>query len=246
MTQSKPAPPPVSEKPISGSFKDRIAAFNKPAAAPIAPFKPGGLASSGSSFIKKPFVAPPPRKDAYIPPPREQAQKIYRRDEDPEIVAREAEDLEAATKAGLISTTNADQEDQPKPTSLKERIALLQKQQLEQAQRHAEAVQKKEKPKRPQKKRTDSNEVMEYGVTEQHGDGGGSGGVGGGNGDGDGDGGNLERTSSVDHTEKRSMDNIRNDDLPLRIVPSNKRRSSREPTIPGPRELMSDTNDADQ
>jgi hypothetical protein len=40
----------VSSKPSSNSFKDRIAAFNKTAAAPIAPFKPGGL--NGSSFIK--------------------------------------------------------------------------------------------------------------------------------------------------------------------------------------------------
>jgi hypothetical protein len=44
-------------------------------------------------------------------------------------------------------------EDQPKPTSLKERIALLQKQQQEQAARHADAAAKKEKPKKPQKKR---------------------------------------------------------------------------------------------
>ena len=40
-----------------------------------------------------------------------------------------------------------DEEEQPKPTSLKERIALLQKQQMEQASRHADAAQKKEKVK---------------------------------------------------------------------------------------------------
>ncbi|KAK5263498.1 assembly of actin patch protein, partial [Exophiala xenobiotica] len=77
---SKP-PPPVAEKPNSSSFKDRIAAFNKPAAAPITPFKPGG--GSGTGFIKKPFVAPPPSRNAYVPPPREQpVQKPYHREEE--------------------------------------------------------------------------------------------------------------------------------------------------------------------
>ncbi len=148
-------PPPVAEKP--SSFKDRIAAFNKPAAAPVAPFKPSGLASS--SFIKKPFVPPPPSRDAYVPIPREQAtQKIYRRSEDPEIRQQEAQNQEQAEKAGLFPTeTNqelADEEgDQPKPTSLKERIALLAKQQQEQAQRHADAAAKREKPKKPAKKK---------------------------------------------------------------------------------------------
>ncbi|KAH7417876.1 hypothetical protein BKA64DRAFT_565467 [Cadophora sp. MPI-SDFR-AT-0126] len=68
VSTSKPsAPPPVSEKPSGGSFRDRIAAFNK-AAPPPAPFKPGGLGSGGSNnFIKKPFVAPPPSKNAYVP-----------------------------------------------------------------------------------------------------------------------------------------------------------------------------------
>ncbi|KAB5577917.1 hypothetical protein GE09DRAFT_1087803 [Coniochaeta sp. 2T2.1] len=42
--------------------------------------------------------------------------------------------------------------------SLKERLALLQKQQLENAQRHADAVAKKEKPKRPAKKRMESHD----------------------------------------------------------------------------------------
>jgi hypothetical protein len=159
----KPGPPPVSEKPTSNSFRDRIAAFNKPAAPPVAPFKPSGLGSgSGSGFIKKPFVAPPPSRHAYVPPaPRDVAPaKVYRREEDPEIKDREAETLEQAERAGLVPSENAQEgedEDQPKPTSLKERIALLQKQQMEQAQRHAEAAGKKEKPKRPVKKRTESS-----------------------------------------------------------------------------------------
>lgn len=159
----KPAPPPVSEKPSGNSFKDRIAAFNK-AAPPPAPFKPGGLGSGfggGANYsIKKSFVAPPPSKNAYIPPPtREMApQKIYRREEDPEIAASQAETQEQAEKAGLVPGGNeGEEEDQPKPTSLKDRIALLQKQQMEQAARHAEAAQKKEKPKKPVKKRTESH-----------------------------------------------------------------------------------------
>ncbi|CRG86761.1 hypothetical protein PISL3812_03772 [Talaromyces islandicus] len=154
---AKAPPPPVSSKPSSNSFKDRIAAFNKPAAAPIAPFKPGGL--SGSSFIKKPFVAPPPSKDAYVPPPREPPPKTYRREEDPEVVNREPPVSEATQLPPAAADPSQDEEDQPKPTSLKERIALLQKQQMEQAARMADAAQKKEKPKRPPKKRTESEDA---------------------------------------------------------------------------------------
>ncbi|KAL6866729.1 hypothetical protein J3F83DRAFT_766315 [Trichoderma novae-zelandiae] len=154
------APPPVSEKP--SSFKDRIAAFNKSAAPPPAPFKPSGLSGAGASgFIKKPFVAPPPSRNAFVPPPREApAARLYRRDEDPEIKEQVAEIQGQAEKAGLTApeAQKEDEEDQPKPTSLKERIALLQKQQMEQAQRHADALAKKEKPKKPPppKKRMDS------------------------------------------------------------------------------------------
>lgn len=161
--QSKPAgPPPVSEKP--SSFKDRIAAFNKTAAPPIAPFKPSGLGAGGSGFIKKPFVAPPPSRNAYVPPAQSApVAKVYRREEDPEIKEREAETQESAEKAGLVPGSSAaggeaNAEDEPKPLSLKERLALLQKQQMEAAQRHADAVAKKEKPKRPAKKRMDSHE----------------------------------------------------------------------------------------
>ncbi|AEO60704.1 hypothetical protein MYCTH_2310222 [Thermothelomyces thermophilus ATCC 42464] len=159
-------PPPVSEKPTSSSFKDRIAAFNKPAAPPIAPFKPGNLSSSGAAFIKKPFVAPPPSRNAYIPPPSQvPVAKIYRREEDPEVKEQEAEVLENAGKAGLIPTASTNEgqasEDQPKPMSLKERLALLQKQQMETAARHAEAAAKKEKSKRLPKKRLDSQDTVE-------------------------------------------------------------------------------------
>lgn len=159
--KAKGAPPPVSEKP--SSFKDRIAAFNKPAAPPVAPFKPSGLGSGGaggSGFIKKPFVAPPPSRHAFVPTQQQApVSKVYRREEDPEIKQEEEENLEQAEKAGLVAHDNqpgAAEEDQPKPTSLKERIALLQQQQREQAQRHADAAAKKEKPKKPVKKPTEA------------------------------------------------------------------------------------------
>lgn len=153
---SKPPPPAVAEKPSGNSFKDRIAAFNKSAAAPIAPFAPGG--QKPGSFVKKQFVAPPPSKDSYVAPPREPAPKIYKREEDPDVqeqIAREPPVSEnrppPPPPQPLPQESEEGTEDQPKPTSLKDRIALLQKQQLEQAQRHAEAAQKKEKPKPPKK-----------------------------------------------------------------------------------------------
>ncbi|PYI05862.1 hypothetical protein BO78DRAFT_137205 [Aspergillus sclerotiicarbonarius CBS 121057] len=156
---SKPPPPAVAEKPTGSSFRDRIAAFNKPAAPPIAPFKPGGLSAQNSSFVKKPFVAAPPSRDAYVPPPRDPPRKIYRREEDPDVQERAAKEP-PVSETRPLSSGGAEEgaEDQPKPTSLKERIALLQKQQMEQAARHAEAAQKKEKAKRPPKKRLESHE----------------------------------------------------------------------------------------
>jgi hypothetical protein len=218
---SKPsAPPPVSEKP--NSFRDRIAAFNK-AAPPVAPFKPGALSSGGSNnFIKKPFVAPPPSKNAYVPVVRDPPpQKIYKREEDPEIAEHQAEQQEQAERAGLLPTSNeGDEEDQPKPTSLKERIALLQKQQLEQAARHADAAQKKEKPKRPVKKRTESHEMAE-----------------------EGEGAALERTATGETAGKKSMDSVREEHTGPR-----KRKPSRgAATTPGlhPRMSFTDGNDAD-
>ncbi|KAK0386128.1 hypothetical protein NLU13_5965 [Sarocladium strictum] len=166
-------PPPVADKPSSNSFKDRIAAFNKPAAPPVAPFKPGGIGGSSGgapAFVKKPFVAAPPSRNAYVPPPREApTTKIYRREEDPEVKEAEAQVQEQAEKAGFTSPEHQgeDDEDQPKPTSLKERIALLQKQQMEQAARHADAAVKKEKPKKPIKKPTEPVPAAEEGAEDE-------------------------------------------------------------------------------
>lgn len=162
--QSSKPPPPVAPK--SNAFKDRIAAFNKAEAAPIAPLQPG-RGGQKNDYIKKSFVAPPPSKNAYIPPvaKQEPIHKPYIREEDPEIKARQEQDRAAAEAAGLTGEADApakptaaaeggggeeDAEDAPKPLTLKERMALLQREQEAQRARQAEAGQKKKPPvKRP-------------------------------------------------------------------------------------------------
>lgn len=193
-TPSAPAQPSESTaKPELGSFRDRLNAFNKPAAPPVAPKKPGALgSSSGSSFVKKAFVAPPPSKNAYVPIPREAPlQKIYHREEELEAEAQDQASGETEPKALSnvpASTALADEDgDQPKPTSLKERIALLQKQQAEQAARHADPAQRKEKAKRPPPKRMESQERPT-------------------DGDGVAEGIPVERVDSGETASKRSMD----------------------------------------
>lgn len=227
---TKGPPPPVTSKPAGNSFRDRIAAFNNQGAAPITPFKASGAAPS--SFIKKPYVAPPPSKNAYIPPPRaEPVQKAYRRDEDPEIKERQAEDADAAKAAGLSTDTpvpaqaEAPGEDEPKPMTLKERMALLQKEQQEQATRRAEASHKKAAPRPPSKKRTESSDRLPN--AEQA------------------EGANLERVRSGEETERQSLDAPR--ERPR--VPSSQRQP-REPMSPVVQtqepEIFSDGNEADQ
>jgi len=215
-TMSK-APPPVADKPSTSSFRDRIAAFNKPAAPPVAPFKPNGQGSTG--FIKKPFVAPPPSKNAYVPPPREPPpQKVYRREDDMSLTQEEP--AEAARTAEPTADTSA--EDQPKPTSLKDRIALLQKQQMEQAARQAEPAQKKDKPKRPPKQRTHSSEAPQEPATSMDAP--------------------LARADTNETIGKNS------DDFAEEQVEHSREASSgyaAATAVPPSRELVSDTNDAD-
>ncbi|TID20513.1 hypothetical protein E6O75_ATG05277 [Venturia nashicola] len=152
-TSAKGPPPPVSDKPSASSFKDRLKAFNQAGGPPPVPFKPKG----SENYIRKPFVAPPPSRSAFVPAPREAPPpKVYRREEDPEIAQRRADDEAAAQKAGL-APGEGEEEDVPKPVSLKERIALLQQQQLEQANRGASTH--KKKPAKPLTKRTESQEV---------------------------------------------------------------------------------------
>ena len=231
----KPAPPPVTEKPASGSFRDRIAAFNKSTAPPVAPMKPGALSStSGSGFVKKAFVAPPPSKNAYVPQPRDlPPQKVYRREEDPEIVADTSSRAEpdARPVPPPPVRTGGDDEDQPKPTSLKERIALLQQQQMEQAARHADAGHKKEKPKRPAKKRTESNDggdEADIGAEEA----------------------DLERMDSVETTGRRSVETSHDDVQPRARSSTRPKKSTEAASMTSPgmpsREMFSDANDADQ
>lgn len=223
--ESKPPPPAVAEKPTGSSFRDRIAAFNKSAAAPITPFNPVGAPSNTNAFIKKPFVAPPPSKNAYVPMPVEPTpQKVYRREEDPEILERNQE-RSGASRSPPPPPEAGDDEDQPKPTSLKERIALLQKQQLEQAARHAEAAQKKEKPKKPPtKKRVEPQETHEHAEIVQ--------------------GAELERTETSETAKEPHSASDTHDDLAQA-----QRRASTVPRVMSPRlpsrELTSDTNDAD-
>ncbi|KAI4174248.1 MAG: hypothetical protein LQ343_002386 [Gyalolechia ehrenbergii] len=235
---SKPAPPPSESaaKPTSGSFKDRINAFNKPAAPPVAPTKPSGLgSSSGSGFVKKAFVAPPPSKNAYVPIPREAPpQKVYRREEElePEAQGQPTGEVELMSPPINQQTDeNVDDDaDQPKPTSLKERIALLQKQQMEQAARQADAAQRREKPKRPPKKRMESQERIVDREDNLEGD-------------------PLERVDSGDTVDKRSMD------LPRAPTESRARSTAKGPessegtplvSPTGPsRHFLSDPNDAD-
>lgn len=223
------------EKPVIGSFRDRINAFNKPAAPPVAPMKHGGLgAAGGSNFIKKPFVAPPPSKNAYVHlPPGPPLQKPYRRDEDPEITGDSANTNAVEQSVGSPRLADATaEEDIPKPTSLKDRIALLQKQQMEQAARLSEAAQKKEKPKRPPKKRMESQDRISMQDDQAEHD-------------------SLERMNSGETSGRPSMD-IPGDDLltgPVHNVRQQKSRNATplaSPSIKVPREFLSDANDADQ
>jgi hypothetical protein len=210
----KAPPPPIAAK--SNAFRDRIAAFNAPAAAPIQPLKVGG---APSTFIKRPFVAPPPSRNAYVPPPKEAPQvKSYRREEDPEIAERQVQDQEAADRAGLAShdaqSTQENEEDNQPKISLKERIALLQKQQQEQAERTAAAMHK-EKPKRPPpKKRLESHD----GRAE------------------DSEDTELDRVASGASRQRESMDHAR---------PPRTSHDIRSPDSHHARELVSE-NDADQ
>ena len=121
-------------------------------------------------------------------------------------------------------TEEPTQEDEPKPTSLKERIALLQRQQQEQANRHAEAVQKKERPKKPPKKRVESADQAEVGAAEPE----------------------LQSLETNETLGRKSMDAP--EDEPETARPQVERQLASDPTattLQPSRELVSDTNDAD-
>ena len=225
--------PPANDKPASGSFRDRINAFNKSAAPPVAPKPSGPGSSGGTGFIKKPFVAPPPSKNAYVPPPREAPpQKIYRRDEDPEIVGQlnDGEAAEQPASSPLPVPTETD-EDQPKPTTLKHRIALLQKQQIEQASRHAEGTQKKDKPKRPHKKRVESQERLSAHADE-------------------GDSHDLNRVTTAGTADSHHVDQEGDEAAPEELLSATPSKAGESALVGSPvtaatRGFQSDANDAD-
>ncbi|KAF2218017.1 hypothetical protein CERZMDRAFT_108588 [Cercospora zeae-maydis SCOH1-5] len=222
---AKKPPPPIAAK--SNAFRDRIAAFNAPAAAPIAPMVPGAR-SGAHTFIKKPFVAPPPMANSYVPPPVNSApiHKPYIREEDPEIKRRREEGQAAAEAAGFSVDTSGEQqdvaEDAPKPQTLKERIALLQQQQLEQAQRRAEGGHRKEKKPAPRQTSESSEQGYLPDVEAEAGE-------------------HQDTTPHPRQSLEASAERPR--------VPSAQRKPS-EPLSPGPvapdSELVSDGNDADQ
>jgi len=145
--KQKPPPPPPAEKSagVASSFRDRIAAFNRQAE-PVKPAAPWGAPVPKASFVKKPFVAPPPSKNAYIPPVVSHVPKP-RRDED---VARDVAEPTSPTPA-------AEGEPPVKISSLKDRIAALQHMQLDPAG--------KPKPKPPKPKPRTESESSASGPT---------------------------------------------------------------------------------
>ena len=231
LTPAKPVPPvlePKPEAPLGGekssanAFRDRINAFNKSAAPPVAPVKPTGLTGTGTSgFVKKPFVAPPPSKNAYIPPPREVPPlRTFRREENMDAPVQAGEEDKAVPQGDAPSETLPVEEDEhPKPTSLKDRIALLQKQQIEQAARHADAAQKKEKARRARKV-TETDDVAPNLEDE--------------------DNSGLAKVVSGDSETTRSVE------APKRRRPSRNETAASLTDSPHLREVMSDGNDADQ
>ncbi|RMD40566.1 hypothetical protein DV735_g4558, partial [Chaetothyriales sp. CBS 134920] len=212
-----PGPPAVADKPSSSSFKDRIAAFNKAAAAPVAPFKPSSQ-TANSGFIKKSFVAPPPSKNSYVPPPPRDIPvvKTYRREEDPSLQHDTEREGTAAASPPPVAARDLDEgDDQPKPTTLKERIALLQKQQLESAQRQADAAAKKDKPRKPAKKRSETTDEVDREVVPDT---------------------PHEPLQGADNTTAKSV----------AAAGEEPEETRPPPVVPLPaRELVSDTNDAD-
>lgn len=148
-TSNKPPPP---EKP--SSFRDRLALFNKASAAPIAPYNPH---KPPVNFIKKPFVAPPPSKNSYVPPPNQHVVKP-KRDEDTNYIRAEA--TEDTSRHSTEQEKTA--EDERPKLALKDRIALLQTQQLDPSGGLGGG-----KPKRPPKpKRAENEQTMAEGPTE--------------------------------------------------------------------------------
>ncbi|RVD80320.1 uncharacterized protein DFL_008222 [Arthrobotrys flagrans] len=145
-TKSETPKPPLSptsteedDKPV-GSFRDRIAAFNRSTATPLAPTH---SQPRSSGFIKKPFVPPPPSKNAFIPPVQQHVEP-----------RRDTETRPPVPKEPPVNRQDepAQQEEAPKVSSLKDRIAMLQSVQLNPAM----GGKPKKPPKPPPKKKEES------------------------------------------------------------------------------------------
>lgn len=138
-SSQKPEGKPVK----SNAFRDRIAAFNKQEAAPIAP-KP--LAKP--SFAKKPFIAPPPSRDAYVPSPAQNKPRLVPATNITKNVVNRSESEPIPQSSSI--------EDAPKIGSLKDRIAALQ------AER-AQTAAKKSTPT-PDVSAADTEELTDKGI----------------------------------------------------------------------------------
>src|SRR5271170_5337450 len=105
----------VNEKP--SSFRDRIAAFNKTTDAPLAP----RALPKPTSFVRKPFIPPPPSKESYYAPPK------------PAQIQRPAAQVQSAETREPTSETSKQTEDETPPEPeiskerMKERILAIQK-----------------------------------------------------------------------------------------------------------------------
>src|SRR5277367_1027458 len=115
MNSGQSSPQAVNEKP--SSFLNRIAAFNKTIDAPLAP----RALPKPTSFVRKPFIPPPPSKESYYAPPK------------PAQLQRPATQVPFAETRELTSEATKQTADEPPPEPeiskerMKERILAIQK-----------------------------------------------------------------------------------------------------------------------
>lgn len=145
-TSPQTAKSPPADKPIkSNAFRDRIAAFNKQETAPIAP-KP----MVKPKLANKPFVAPPPSKDAFVHIPGIAKPKPALNQGAP------AKEPPAPTPINVNDRESSKSIDEPpKVGSLKDRIAALQ------AERNQLAARKEGPPKSVNAVESDDGNVLQ-------------------------------------------------------------------------------------
>lgn len=101
------------------SFRDRIAAFNKTTEAPLVP----KALPKPTSFVRKPFIPPPPSKDAYFVP----AKPSHPAKATPQIPLAEKTDTAEDTEIDEAIPRDSTLEQEIGKQSLKERILAIQK-----------------------------------------------------------------------------------------------------------------------